>query len=179
MTSAAANKHILLCGERGVGKSTLIQKLLKANALPVSGFYTERLKADTSGFHPIYIHSAGESARMYTEENLVGTCDAKVHNVRLSVFDTLGVQYLRAPGGLIVMDELGFMEARAAGFTKAVFAALDEHTPVIAAVKARTDVPFLNAVRAHENCRVYTVTAENRDALYEALLPVIEMWNQK
>ena len=31
-------KHILICGEKGVGKSTLIRRLLEAADLTVGGF---------------------------------------------------------------------------------------------------------------------------------------------
>ena len=171
-------KHILICGEVGVGKSTLIQKLLKKNSLPVYGFITKRLEADETGFHPIYIHPAGAQARAHEQKNLIGTCDSKVHNIVTDTFNTLGVEYLKAePGGLIVMDELGFMEAGAQAFVKSVFSALDGDIPVIAAVKARFDVPFLNAVRAHENARLFMLTKENRDSVYEELLPVVLSWN--
>lgn len=174
-------EHILLCGERGAGKSTLIQRLLGSNELPVYGFFTKRLAPDETGFHPIYIHPAGESSRVCEGKNLIGTCDSKVHNVLLDVFDTLGARYIREaqPGGIIVMDELGFMEANAREFVKAVFEALDGDIPVIAAVKARYDVPFLNEVRAHPKARVYDVTAEGRDALYETLLPIVQGWSRR
>ncbi len=173
-------KHILLCGERGVGKSTLIQRLLAENTRPVYGFYTKRLQADETGFHPIYLHPAGAAQRRYEEENLAGTCDSRIHKANLGAFNTLGAASLRAePNGLIVMDELGFLEAEAEAFTQAVFAALRGDVPVIAAVKARFDVPFLNAVRACPKGEVYTVTTNNRDALYGQLLPFILGWNRQ
>ena len=52
-------KHILICGERGVGKSTLIRRLLAESTLPVGGFVTRRLtQADADGMFPIYLHAA-------------------------------------------------------------------------------------------------------------------------
>ncbi len=174
-----AFKHILICGEVGVGKSTLISRLLAYNTRPVYGFLTKKLNAGENGFHPIYIHPAGAKTRLYGEANLIGTCDRKIHNVNLDAFNTLGASYLKAkPNGLIVMDELGFMEANAKAFTSAVFEALNGALPVIAAVKARFDVPFLNDVRAHKNAKLYMITKENRDELFEELLPVIEAWNE-
>lgn len=172
-------RHILVCGEVGAGKSTLISRLLAHSTHPVYGFVTKRLEPDGDGFHPIYIHPAGAKARMREPSNLIGTCDRKTHNINLDVFNTLGVEYLQAmPGGLIVMDELGFMEANAEAFVKSVFGALDGDIPVIAAVKARFDVPFLNGVRAHPKGRLYTITRENRDDLFWELLPVIRAWNK-
>ena len=135
-------KHILICGEVGVGKSTLIQRLLAQNTLPLYGFITKKLDPDENGFHPIYIHPAGARERRFDEENLIGTCDRRIHNINLDVFNTLGVTYLQAkPGGIILMDELGFMEAKAEAFTRAVMKALDGDVPVVAAVKARFDIP--------------------------------------
>ncbi len=170
-------KHILICGEVGAGKSTLIQRLLAQNTRPVYGFITKKLDPDENGFHPIYIHPAGASERVYEEKNMVGTCDRRTHNINLDAFNTLGVSYLQAKAdGIIVMDELGFMEAQAEAFTRAVMGALDGEIPVIAAVKARFDVPFLNEVRAHPNAMLYTITAENRDALLSELLPIVQGW---
>lgn len=168
-------KHILICGERGVGKSTLIERLLKACPRPRYGFVTRREAAGEDGFHPIYLHPAGLPAaeRAYTDGNCIGTCDSRTHRADLSVFNGLGVRYIEdaRPDGVIVMDELGFLEAKAEGFTAAVLRALAGDIPVIAAVKSRTDVAFLNAVRAAPKAEVFYITPENREELYRALLP--------
>lgn len=74
------------------------------------------------------------------------------------------------------MDELGFMEAEAERFKQAVFRALDGEIPVLAAVKAREDVPFLNDVLHHRKVTVYTVTPENWEAVYTELLPFLRIW---
>ena len=49
-------KHILICGAKGVGKSTLIRRLcMDANA-PIYGYCTKMLStADADGLFPIYI----------------------------------------------------------------------------------------------------------------------------
>ena len=168
-------KHILICGERGVGKSTLIEKLLSASSRPRYGFITKMRPADETGFHPIYIHPAGQpvAERAYTETNCIGICDSRTHRVNLDAFNTLGVRYIRdaRPDGILVMDELGFFEAKADDFTAAVLTALAGDIPIVAAVKSRTDIPFLNAVRAAPKAEVFHITPENRDELYEKLLP--------
>ena len=170
-------KHILICGEVGVGKSTLIQRLLAQSTRPIYGFITKKLEPDENGFHPIYIHPAGASERVYEEKNLIGTCDRQIHNINLDAFNTLGASYLQArPDGIILMDELGFMEAKAEAFTRAVMETLDGDIPVIAAVKARFDVPFLNTVRAHPKTMFYMITTENRNDLFSELLPIIQGW---
>ncbi len=168
-------RHILICGERGVGKSTLIDKLLAACPRPRYGFITKMRPAGPDGFHPIYIHPAGQPVeeRVYTDGNCIGTCDSRTHRPDREVFNTLGVRYIREarPGGILIMDELGFFEAQAESFTDAVLAALSGDIPVIAAVKSRTDIPFLNAVRAAPRAEVFYITSSNRDELFERLLP--------
>ena len=170
-------RHILICGERGVGKSTLIEKLLAASSRPRYGFITKMRPAGPDGFHPIYIHPAGQPVeeRVYTDGNCIGTCDSRTHRPNLDAFNVLGVRYIEEakPDGIIVMDELGFFEAKAEAFTAAVLHALAGDVPVIAAVKSRTDVPCLNACRAAAKAEVFYITPENRDELYEKLLPRI------
>lgn len=170
-----APRHILICGERGAGKSTLIRRLLADCPLPVYGFVTRRGEAGETGFHPVYIMPASGGM---AGARLIGSCDSRTHRTETAVFDGFGAELIGAarPGGIIVMDELGFMEAGAETFRAAVFAALDGDIPVIAAVKARFDVEFLNAVRAHRNAEPYTLTPDNREALCAELLPTVRGW---
>lgn len=173
-------KHIVISGQRHAGKSTLIQKLLQANRRPVSGFYTKKGPVNDDGLYPVYIYPAAQTERFSCDENCLGFCNRKVRMVNRRVFDTLGARYLQScENGIIVMDELGMMEAQASGFTEAVLRTLDGDIPLIAAVKARDDIAFLNAVRGHPKVCVYEITEENRDALYDELLPLIREWNRQ
>lgn len=170
-------RHILICGERGVGKSTLIRRLLDECTLRVGGFTTVREKtADERGFYPIYLHPAAKE-RSCGEENLIGRCDSR-ESVRFTeVFDTLGVECLcDSEAEVLLMDELGFLENDAEEFKVAVLCALAGDTPVIAAVKAKC-TPFLDAVRASEKASVVHIDADNRDALFDELLPIVRAWS--
>ena len=161
-----------------MGKSTLIERLLFACPRPRYGFVTRMEPAGEDGFHPIYIHPAGIPAteRVYTDTNCIGTCDSRTHRPNLAAFNTLGVRYIEAarPDGILIMDELGFFEAKADDFTAAVLKALAGDVPVVAAVKSRTDVPFLNAVRTAPGTEVFYITSENREELYRMLLPRVQ-----
>ena len=174
-------KHLLICGAVGVGKTTLVRRLLAHSKRPLFGFSTLRLaQAGEDGLRPVYMYPAalGESERENGEENLLARCSREKKLVRSEVFDTLGVRLLHAErGGIVLMDELGFLESDALAFQHAVLAALDADTPVAAVVKAQ-DTPFLARVKTHENAALYTVTAQNRDELYAQLLPWIEQWNK-
>ena len=173
-------KHILICGERGVGKSTLIRRLLAESTLPVGGFVTRRLpQADGDGMFPIYLHAAAlpPEERPYDPEHLVGTCDSRRSIRYPEAFDRLGPPLLTS-GGLLVMDELGFLENDAHRFQAAVLAALDGSTPVLAAVKPK-DTDFLRRVRQHPHGEVFNITPESREALYHRLRSRILQWNKE
>jgi nucleoside-triphosphatase len=171
-------RHVLICGDVGAGKSTLIEKLLRESSRPVYGFITKKASADENGLSPVYIHAANAEERFYTAENLIGYCSGKGSRGCPQVFDTMGLRLLEAPsGGILRMDELGFMESEAHAFCAAVLRALDGDIPVLAAVKSK-ETPFLLAVRAHPNAQAYWITRDNRDALYAQLLPVILGWNR-
>ena len=174
------DKHILIYGERGSGKTTMIEKLLRVNRRPVYGFCTWMTPRREDGYHSIYMHPAHDTRREKRTENYIGDCNSRERTVHSEVFETMGVECLKhSTDGLIVMDELGFMEKDAKAFCAAVNQCFDGDTPVLAVCKARFDVDFLNALRAHPKVRPIELTIENRDAVFEELLGVIEKWNKE
>lgn len=167
--------HTLIVGERGVGKSTLIGRVLRALNRPVCGFETKKEDslADELRGSPIYIYDAWQ-ARVRTAENLVGYCKNHHFDAATEAFDRFAPK-LRKPaprGGIVLLDELGFMESRAEAFCAAVLALLEGDAPVIAAVKDK-DMPFLQAVRTHPNAKCFYITKENRDALFPEVLDFV------
>lgn len=158
------HRHILICGPIGVGKSTLILRLLVDSGRPVSGYVTKSLKKRPDGYHEIYMFAPGDvDNAVYLAE-----CDSVHRSVNTGVFETLGVELLSRvkPGDIILMDEIGFMEEAAPRFTERVLELLDGDITVIGAVKnSHPDSAYLNAVRNHPNVDLYSITEENRDEL--------------
>ena len=165
-------KHILITGAQGVGKSTLIQRVLKEMGRTVYGFVTLREPSmeDPELGVPVYIHFPDEP-RKYTQENLLGYGNSRRVNMVTGAFDRYAPRLL-APlpeDGVICFDELGFLESREEAFCAAVLSRLDGDIPVIAAVKDM-DLSFLNQIRQHPKCQCLFISEENRDELfYEAL----------
>ena len=189
--------HILITGDVGVGKSTLIGRLLRRVQEPVYGFRTEKVKRDAQG-SAVYIHPAtGEKS--YSDDNIAATfapfedrgedkgtvllsresgrtkepslCLQKPLFCITGAFDELGVSLLAGipAGSVVLMDELGFMESKALRFCDAVMAVLDGSYYGIAAVKPM-NTPFLEKVRSHKDALVFEVTKSNRDELYEKIM---------
>lgn len=164
--------HALIVGDRGVGKSTLIRRVLQELNRPVFGFETkkeEQLEDPIRGC-PIYIYDAGKS-HIRTPNNLIGYHKERDIPAITAAFDRYAPRLMGpvAENAVVELDEIGFLEAKSDAFCQAVLYLLDGRNPVIAAVKNR-EHPFLDAVRNHPNARCFYITAENRDTLYEEVL---------
>ena len=176
--SSLPPQHIVLWGQRGVGKSTLARRLLEDWSGPVRGFVTRASLPDADGFRSIYLHAADDPTPMEQTCNRIGRTNRTEHTMWPEVFNGLGVKLLRAePGSLILMDELGFLEQDAADFRRQVLRCLDGNIPVLAVIKHKTHIPFLQEIRSHPRVQLYQVTEENRNELPAELSPLIRNWN--
>ncbi|MCR5174969.1 MAG: nucleoside-triphosphatase [Oscillospiraceae bacterium] len=159
-------RHALIVGGQGVGKSTLIARVRRELALPEAGIETvrETALAEDRGA-PVYIYRVG-CPRTRGQENLAAFVGGKGRRSFPETFDRYAA-FLKedcARAGLIVLDELGFLESDAATFCGTVLDLLDGDIPVLAAVKPK-DTPFLAAVRHHPKAEIFTVDESNRDVL--------------
>lgn len=172
--------HTLLVGAPGVGKSTLIRRLVKELEVSVSGFLTRKEKdADhpTLG-NPVYFYPLGEE-QVRSPEYLLGHCKDRRPQVYPETFQRLAPQVAAMAGGrLLVMDEIGFMETCSPAFCQAILTHLDGSVPVLAAVKDK-QLPFLEQVRTHPRCRTFHITEENRDELYSQVLAFVRAQLEK
>ena len=168
--------HILIIGPPRVGKSTLINKVIKAVNRPVWGFATKKEVHlfDPDHGYPIYIYDA-DGPRTQTKANLIGYCFNHHPEVYTEVFNNFAPKLNCIPpqNSLILMDEIGFMESNASDFCNAIIRHLNGKVPVIAAVKDKT-TPFLERVKNHPNCKCFYITKENRDILAEEVITYLK-----
>ncbi len=177
-------RHILICGKRQVGKSMLINRILDDTDRPVYGFLTKASEPDESGVRHVYMYPAGSSGitgdpEKTTPDNHIGDTCGKILSVNTEVFDRLGVSLIRKADkdGMLIMDELGFMEEDANDFRSAVLTAFDNDIPILAAVKdTDKDCCFLEAVKNHPNAELLMIEKENRDELFRYVRDRTRRW---
>lgn len=175
------NNHIVFCGRRGAGKTTMIRQLTARITRPVYGFQTRIMQQTEDGFHRIYMYPAGSVDGRMEADNHIGDCDTRRRSVHLSVFDDLGTRLVESakPDGVLVMDEIGFMEIGAERFCRAVLAAVDSDLPILAAVKAGDlRAEFLDRIRYHPRTELFFLDRERFDGIYDAVLPEVLRWNE-
>jgi nucleoside-triphosphatase len=161
--------HIFLQGPRNIGKSAAILKTLdilgeQPRDIAIAGFYTWNSR---DGGTQIFMRPAaqgreGEIYRLASYNNDRGglECD-------FSVFEKAGVNILTESAGadIIVMDELGFLEAGAPAFRKAALDILDGNVPVLGVLRQGKEIPWHDEIKNHPRVSLYDVNEKNRDDL--------------
>ena len=161
-------QNLFLTGSIQVGKSTLLRKLLAKSGLrpggAETGFGPWRGEAERS----LFLYPYGKPD--YARESVCCRMGPWGKTALPEVFDARGAALIRAAladpnADVVVLDELGFLEAEAKEFRKAVLEALNSPKPV------------WGVLRLGGGCwgdidlgKTVTVTAENRDSLAETLL---------
>lgn len=154
--------RIFLTGEKQIGKSTVLRRTVELLGAVPGGFYTRYWETE-----------AGRSLRLCTPWAQDSTVQDEVacwENgrpvPRVERFDALGARRVRScpEADFLIMDELGFLEADAVEFRRAVLDTLDGERPVLGVI--RKGLPGWTAdVARHPGVELITVTEENRDAL--------------
>lgn len=162
--------HIFLTGDRRVGKSFLLQRVLSEVDVPLSGFTTSWGEADLDGTTPLTLSNASGTKKAVAAYRYT---DDRPRKVFEDVFETLGVECLRELDGLVIMDELGRFEASTEVFRTSVFEVLESDLPVFGVVRDM-ELPFLDAVRNHPKTEVIRITEENREEMYHTVLEKIK-----
>ena len=161
--------HIFLTGRKGVGKSTLLGKVLRGLNVPAGGFLTKKVRLPGAERASVHLLHPG-TAETPGEANFLFYCGDKGKETA-DQFDRMAVQALRERNGksLIVMDELGPHEARALLFQQEVLRVLDGDIPVFGVLQD-AEAPFLKEIAEHPRVQVIRVTEENRDSLTKELV---------
>lgn len=159
-------KNFFFTGARRAGKSTLLERAVKRHGIRAAGIVTV----------PYFV---GGAYTGYMLRALGDAVPAQLNNKPISVyvppdsciaipqtFSVFGTQYLgairEASAPLILLDELGRLEAPAADFCRSVLALLDAPRPVVGVLKDE-DIPWLDAIRSRPDTRVVRVLKDHRN----------------
>jgi nucleoside-triphosphatase len=166
-----ARKNVLVTGRPGVGKTTLISRVLEELSIDAGGFYTHEIREHGRRVGFAITDLAGPSGTLahvdHPSEHRVGK-----YGVNREDLERIGVPAIREAvrrARLVVMDEIGRMELCSPAFRRAVEDALGSPVPVLGTIQDRNS-PFLDAVRARDDVEIVRVSEANRDPLVETLV---------
>lgn len=159
---------MFLCGRKNVGKSTFIREVVERCGIVPSGFLTVCDENSYEGRWNLHLQHAACREYVFTPQNRVACVqtDGSWESYP-EVFDAEGVRLLTfcETPRLVVMDEIGFMEADSPRFQDRVLEILDGPCPVLGVIKPIAHAnPFLEKIHMHPRVTVVEITAENRDA---------------
>lgn len=174
-------KNIFITGKRRVGKSTIIDKVMKGmKSVKFGGFRTKPLFNDGGEVAAFTINSVSEKENDCEADNsriFARKLQSGKWIVESDSFDNFGAylleKSLKDDTDIIIMDELGFFEAKAFDFQKAVMKCLSSSKIVLGVIKP-VPVPFLNEIRKREDVSLTEITAENRNEKFWEIKKEIE-----
>ncbi|KPL02798.1 MAG: hypothetical protein AMJ73_08220 [candidate division Zixibacteria bacterium SM1_73] len=162
--------NYLLMGHPGVGKTTIIKKLIEELKLPAGGFYTEEMRENNmrmgfaivtlSGFKGVLAH------RNFKSRYKVGNYGVGVYT--LNKIGVKEIQMCLVEKKVIVIDEIGKMELLSPQFQEVVWKALDADNPVLGTITLARH-PFAQKVKDRDDVKIYQVTQQNQDEVLKIL----------
>ncbi len=170
-------KNLLITGRPGVGKTTLLMKVIEATGLSPNGFYTEEIRVgrDRKGFR-VKTFSGKEGILAHVEYKRKPSVGK--YGVDVEHFETIAIPEVEiALGGsqIIVIDEIGKMELFSQKFKDLVQKVLDSQYLLLAVISEFGD-GFLQEVKIRPDVRLFTLTVQNRDFLIGEILSAIQAY---
>ncbi|MCJ7578034.1 MAG: NTPase [candidate division Zixibacteria bacterium] len=162
--------NYLLTGHPGVGKTTIIKKLIEKLKLPAGGFYTEEIREDNmrTGFAIVTLSGL---KGVLAHRNFKSRYKVGDYGVGVYTLDKIGVKEIQmclVEKKAIVIDEIGKMELLSPEFQEAVKKALDADNLVLGTITLARH-PFAEKVKARDDVKIYEVTRENQDHVLKTL----------
>jgi nucleoside-triphosphatase len=171
---------ILLTGQPGIGKTTLILNLLSQCRLRAGGFYTKELRqgGTRTGFE---IHSLDGSRGVLAHRNNKSRSRVGCYGVDINAMEGVGVRSVEEAihsSELIVVDEIGKMELLSPGFADVVARAIESGKQFLATVM-KGPHPFADMIKKMGDTRLIEVTYENRCRLVREIASLLAANNKK
>lgn len=158
--------NILLTGEPGIGKTTLIVRILGViKHLRTAGFYTREIRQGgiRKGFELIDL---GGRKSLLSHVNIKSHYRVGKYGVDIQGFEEFleAIEFFDPPTDLIIIDEIGKMECVSTKFNTLLIRILDSETPVIATI-ALKGAGIIGQIKRRPDIRLFEMTRNNRDSL--------------
>ncbi|CAH2043010.1 unnamed protein product [Thlaspi arvense] len=188
-----AGKCLLVTGPPGVGKTTVIIRVLDMMRvsnprLKMQGFYTQEMRerGERVGFQVVALDgrtSLLASSTVSSPESMRWPSVGK-YKVDIASFESIALPELQVKDDthLFIIDEVGKMELFSPSFFPALLKVLESNIPLLASIPSPTFGPHLPAVAMLKNqpgVTVITLSASNRDLMKQHIFDVFSGWLPK
>ncbi len=165
--------NVLLTGRPGIGKTTLIKRLIEATSLSKGGFYTEEAREEGQrvGFS---LTTLDGRESLLAHINIKSPYRVGRYGVDVNTFEEIGAESIRkaiSDNKLIIIDEIGRMELFSNKFREVVLQALNTGRVVATIKKGRGY--FTDEIKSRKDVKVIEVDLENRKTLSSKLAKIV------
>ena len=168
-------KNILITGYPGVGKTTIINKIIKDLSCSIGGFYTHEMRENgrRTGF---YITDFEGNQMIMASERSNSPYRVNKYGVNIDAFEKIGIPAMERAlqnADLIVIDEIGRMEMFSPKFCDMLRIVFDSDKPLLAIIK-KIDCELTKELKRRKDVIIFEVTANNRDRISDEITKKID-----
>lgn len=168
-------KSYLLTGEPGIGKTTVLRKIVGSIGIGrCGGFYTQEIRSQgiRTGFQVVTLD--GQSGTIadvsYASRMRVGK-----YGVDINVLEAIGITAIYEAiehKELVIVDEIGPMQLYSSKFKQAVIDAVRSTRPLLGTIVSRP-WPWADELKLCPSIETHHITASNRDSVVDKLVSIL------
>jgi nucleoside-triphosphatase len=160
-------KNILITGNPGVGKTTLIQNIISRLNVSAGGFYTSEVRDENGKRWGFKIISLDGREEVLASVDVISSRRVSKYGVDVGAVDRVGVTAIRDAlknKDIVVIDEIGRMELTSKQFRDIVEEALDSPKPVLGTI-ALKETNTAKKIKERQDTRLIRLTRANFDEI--------------
>lgn len=164
---------VFLTGEKGVGKSTCINEIIKECRISVSGFQTLPFYeyGSRKGFYMHALFECENNDMMFSIQH--ETCNEVIENV----FNTFGVSVLKESMNrkdtYLILDEIGFLEQNEKQYLEYLENCIQNFDNIIGVLK-KCEIQYIKDIKAREDVIILDFDVMSYKEVKEKLKKYVE-----